>query len=123
MKTLMRLGSIAAAFSLLSILAVAGPKAERAKQYFKVAGTVIQIDTTDRTLLVSDRLSNKLYLIEVPEAVTFKITFGRYMRMSEPGFDEVKIGERVEIRCIPGGTEHLSRIDGGRSAIILTAAR
>ncbi|HLF83357.1 MAG TPA: hypothetical protein VI837_04200 [Blastocatellia bacterium] len=123
MKTIAKLGSIVAAFTLLSTLALAAPRAERSNKYFKVAGTVLQIDNKDRTLLVTDRLSNKLYLIEVPEAVTFKITFGRYMRMAEPGFDDVKIGERVEIRCTRGDTEHLARLDDGRSVVTLTAAR
>jgi len=124
MRTITRLGSIVAAFTLLSTLALAAPKAERANKYFKVAGTVIQIDNKDRTLLVADRLSNKFYLIEVPEAVTFKITFGRYMRMAEPGFGDVNIGERVEIRCERGSTEHLARLEDGRSVMVLsTAAR
>ena len=123
MRTITRFASIVAAFTLLSTLAFAAPKAERANKYFKVAGTVIQIDTKDRTLLVTDRLSNKLYLIEVPEAVTFKITFGRYMRMAEPGFGDVFIGERVEIRCERSATEHLARLEDGRSIVLATAAR
>ena len=124
MRTITRFASIVATFTLLSTLALAAPKAERANKYFKVAGTVIQIDKKDRTLLVTDRLSNKLYLIEVPEAVTFKITFGRYMRMAEPGFGDVHIGERVEIRCLRGATEHLARLEDGRSVVVLsTAAR
>jgi hypothetical protein len=123
MKTITRLGSIVAAFALLSTLALTAPRAEGANKYFKVAGKVLQIDKKDRTLLVADRLSNKLYLIEVPEAVTFKITFGRYMRMAEPGFEDVWTGERVEIRCKRGDTEHLARLEDGRSVTRLTAAR
>lgn len=123
MKTITRLGSIIAAFTLLSTLALAAPRAERANKYFKVAGTVIQIDNKDRTLLVADRLSNKLYLIEVPETATFKITFGRYMRMAEPGLEDVRTGERVEIRCTRGDSEHLARLEDGRSVTTLTAAR
>lgn len=123
MKTITRLGSIVAAFTLLSTLALAAPKAERAQKYFKVSGTVIQIDNKDRTLLVEDRLSNKLYLIEVPEGATFKITFGRYMRMAEPGIEDVRAGERVDVRCKHGATEHLARLEGGRLAVTLTAAR
>jgi hypothetical protein len=73
--------------------------------------------------LVADRLSNKLYLIEVPENATFKITFGQYMRMAEPGFKDVRTGERVEIRCTRTSTEHLARLDDGRSVVTLTAAR
>lgn len=123
MKTITRLGSIIAAFTLLSTLALAAPKTERANKYFNVAGTVVQIDTKDRTLLVADRLSNKLYLIEVPEAVTFKITFGRYMRMAVPGLKDVRTGERVEIRCTRGDREHLARLNDGRSVTPLIAAR
>jgi hypothetical protein len=110
-----------ATFALLGTLAVAAPKNERAKKYFDVAGTVIQIDKQDRTLLVKDRQS-KLYQIEVPEGATFKITFGRYMRMAEPGFNDVRTGERIQIRCRYQKTEHLSRLTDGTQVIRLTAA-
>jgi hypothetical protein len=123
MKNITRLGSIVAAFTLLSTLALAAPKAERAQKFIKVSGTVIQIDNKDRTLLVEDRLANKLYLIVVPEGATFKITFGRYMRMAQPEFEDVRSGERVEVRCTSGTTDHLSRLEDGRSAVTLTAAR
>jgi len=120
MRAITRFGSIIATFALLGTLAVAAPKAERAK-YFAVAGTVIQVDDKDRTLLVKDRKSN-LYEIRVPEGATFKITFGRYMRMVEPGFNDVRTGERVEIRCIADKTEHLSRLADGSTVTRLTAA-
>jgi len=123
MKTITRFASIVAAFTLLSTLALAAPKTERAHKYFKVAGTVIQMDNKDRTLLVVDRLSNKLYLIEVPESATFKITFGRYMRMALPGFEDVRTGEQVEIRCTRGDRDHLARLEDGRSITTLIAAR
>lgn len=121
MRTITRFGSIIATFALLGTLAVAAPKNESAKKYFYVAGRVIQIDQKDRTLLVKDRQSN-LYEIRVPEGATFKITFGRYMRMAEPGFNDVRTGERVEIRCKANKTEHLSRLDDGRMVTRLTAA-
>lgn len=121
MKTITKLGSIAAAFTLVSTLALAAPKAERVSKYFSVAGTVLEINKHDRTLLVSDRLSEKLYLIAVPERVNFKITFGRYMRMAEPGFDDVYINERVEIRCLRSDKEHLARLNDGRQVSLLTA--
>ena len=123
MKTITRLGSIAAAFTLLSTLALAAPKTERAEKYYKIRGTVIQIDNKERTLLVEDRLANKLYLIGVPEGVTFKIAFGTYMQLAEPGFEDVRSGERIEIRCKRGSAEHLALLDDGRSAVLLTAAR
>ena len=122
MKTIIRLGSIIAAFTLLSALAPSAPASERANKYFKVAGKVIQIDKKDRTLLVTERLSNKLYLIEVPDAVTFKITFGRYMNLTKPGFEDVMVGERIEIRCIRSDTERLTRLHDGRSLATLIAA-
>jgi hypothetical protein len=121
MRTIARYGSIIATFALLGTLAVAAPKNERAKKYFDVAGKVIQIDQKDRTLLVKDRQSN-LYEIRVPEGATFKITFGRYMKMVEQGFNDVRTGERIEIRCKADKTEHLSRLADGRTVTRLTSA-
>jgi len=121
MKTMTRFGSIIATFALVGTLAVAAPKNESAKKYFDVTGTVIQVDKKDRTLLVKDRQSN-LYQIAVPEGATFKITFGRYMRMAEPGFEDVRTGERVKIRCRNAKTEHLSRLADGTQVVRLTAA-
>lgn len=124
MKTITRLGSIVAGFTLLSTLALAAPKTQGAGKYIKVAGTVVQIDAKDRTLLVEDRHANKLYLIEVPEGEIFKVTFGRYMRMAEPGFEDVICGERIEIRCKRDAAEHLSRLEDGRTVVVtLTAAQ
>lgn len=123
MKSITRLGLIAAVFTLFSTLALGAPKTERANKYFKVAGKVIQVDRKDRTLLVTDRLSNKLYLIQVPENTTFKITFGRYMRMAEPTFEDVRTGERIEIRCIRSDKEHLALLDDGRTASKITAGQ
>ena len=122
MKAIRRLGTIAAAFALLSTLAIAASKAERSNKYFTIAGTVLQIDKTQRTLLVADRASNQKYLIEVPEGATFKIVFGKYMQMRESGLSDVSVRERIEIRCFRGDTEHLAQLDDGGSAIAVTAA-
>lgn len=122
MKAIRRLGTIAAAFALLSTLAIAASKAERANKYFTIAGTVLQIDKTQRTLVVADRASNQKYLIEVPEGATFKIVFGRYMQMRQPGLSDVNVRERIEIRCFCGDTEHLAQSDAGGSVIVVTAA-
>src|SRR5215471_5556581 len=121
MKTIARFGSIIATFALLGTLAVAAPKNERANKYFNVNGTVIQVDKKDRTLLIKDRQAY-LYQIDVPEGATFKITFGRYMRMAEPGLDDVRTGERVQIRCKYTKTDHLSRLADGTQVVRLTAA-
>ena len=120
MKNITRLGSIIAAVALLSVLA---PPTEGSNKYFRVTGKVIQIDKKDRTFLVTDAFSKKLYLIEVPETAKFKITFGRYMRLGEPAFEDVRIGERVEIRCVRTGTDHLARFEEGRSIEKMTATR
>lgn len=123
MKTITRLGSIIAAFTLLTTLAPAATAAERARsKYFTVAGRVIQVDKKDRTLLVTASQSKTLYLIEVPKLATFKITFGRYMRMAQPGFEDVRVGERIEIRCKRIDTDHLTRLDDGRVVVPLIAA-
>lgn len=123
MRAIRRLGTIAAAFALLSTLAIAASKAERANKYFTITGTVLQIDKTQRTLLIADRASNQKYLIEVPEGATFKIVFGRYKQMREPGLSDVSVRERIEIRCFRGDTEHLAQLDAGGSAITVTAAQ
>jgi len=123
MKTIKRLGTITIAFAMLGTLAMAASKAERSNKHFTVAGIVLKIDKTDRTLLVADRASNQTYLIEVPEGATFKIVFGRYMQMREPGLNDVNVSERVEIRCIRSDKDHLARLDDGRSVISITAAQ
>lgn len=110
MRKFSRLGSIVAVFALLSSISFASPSAERANgKYFTLAGTVVHIDSKERTLLIRERLSNKLYVVEVPDGVTFKITFGRYMEMAEPGFDDVLTNERVQIRCLRN-TDHFARL-------------
>ena len=123
MKTIARLGSIAAAFMLLSMIVAAAPGSQRANKYVTIAGTVLEVDQKEHTLLVADRRSEKLYLIEIPDGTTFKITFGRYMRMAEPGFGDVNERERVEIRCFRGDQDHLARLDDGRTVIRVIASR
>jgi hypothetical protein len=85
-------------------------------------GQVVKIDQKQRTLLVADRSNERLYLVSVPEGATFKITSGRYMRMSEPGFNDVFNKDRVEIRCYRQDPEHLAQLDDGRTAVTLTAS-
>ena len=122
MKAIRRFGTIAAAFALLSTLAIAGSKAERANKYFTVTGTVLQIDRTDRMLLVADRASSQTYLIEVPEGARFKIVFGRHMQIREPGFNDVNVRERIEIRCFRGDTEHLALLDDKPDSVMAVTA-
>jgi hypothetical protein len=44
------------------------------------------------------------------------------MKLAAPEFEDVRTGERVEIRCKRGDTEHLARLEGGRVATTVTAA-
>jgi hypothetical protein len=106
----------------ISSLALAAPRAEAASRYFTIAGQVVKIDAKQRTLLIADRTKDRLYLVSLPEGSTLKITWGRYMRMSEPGFEDVGNKDRVEIRCFRTDPEHLARLDDGRQVIALTAA-
>ena len=123
MKAITRIVSIAAVIALsLTAVAQAAPKTERARKYFTVSGQVLQINEREHTFLVSDRSSAKLYLIKLSEGAAFKITFGRYMGTKAPGFDNVFIKERIEIRCKRNESERLAQLPDGRSAITAIAA-
>ncbi len=114
--------AFAAALALtICSLAFAAPKGS--SKYFRVAGRVMEINKKARTLLVADHSSEKLYLITVPEGVTLKITFGKFMQMAEPYFEDVEKNNRVQIRCKQTGEEHLARLDDGRIAVKLIATR
>jgi len=115
--------SLAASIVLaLSFLALAAPRAEAGTKYFTVAGQIVEIDTKERTLLISDRTNERLYLVSMPEGSRINITWGRYMRMAEPGFEDVYNKDRVEVRCFRTDQEHLAQLENGRKAIKLTAA-
>jgi hypothetical protein len=105
----------------LASLAMAAPKTERRTQSITVEGRVLQINSAARTLLVSDQWSKKLYLVSVPKDEGVKITFGMNMRVAEPKFSEVRQNDRVRMRCIRTGGEHLSRLNDGREVVLLTA--
>ncbi len=115
--------SLAASIVLaLSSFAFAAPRAEAAGKYYKVTGQVLKIDARQRTLLVADTATDRLYLVRMPERGALKITWGRYMRMAEPGLGDLFNKDRVEIRCFRPDAEHLARLDDGRRAIRLSAA-
>ncbi|HSF24226.1 MAG TPA: hypothetical protein VLE20_08380 [Blastocatellia bacterium] len=122
-RTTQRSISFAASIVLvLSSFALAAHRAEAAGKYYKVTGQVLEIDAKERTLLVTDRTNERLYLVRMPEGSSLKITWGRYMRMAGPGFGDVFNKDRVEIRCFRPNAEHLAQLDDGRTAIKLTAA-
>ena len=116
-----RVVSLAASIALVLSFAIAAPRAQAASKYFSIKGQVVKIDEKERTLLVADRSNDRLYLVSVPEGTTLKITWGRFMRMAEPGFADVFNKDRVEIRCYRTESEHLAQLGDGRTAVMLVA--
>ncbi len=106
----------------MSTFAYAAPKHERNSKRIEVFGRALKIDKQARTILVDDYWTKKLYLVNVPENATFKITFGQNMRFSQPGLGDVFKRDQVRIRCRYDDKEHLAITDDGRQAIVLTAA-
>ena len=104
-------------------LAMGAPKTERAKSEITVYGRVLKIDSKERTLLISDHASKKLYLVKTPEGVRLKIFFGICKSYDFPTFDNVYQSDIVRVRCIRPDQEHLSRLDDGSQIVVLTAAR
>ena len=101
-------------------LAMSAPKSESSRKYFTLQGRVLQVDRSARTLLVADNSSNKLYKVTVPKGETFRITFGLYMKTTEPGIEHVRRNDRVLMRCTRTDNEHLARLDDGREVVVLT---
>jgi hypothetical protein len=104
-------------------IAVGAPKTERTKSEFTVYGRVLQIDQKERTLLISDHSSKKLYLVTMPEGTRLKIFFGIAKSYDTPSFENVYKSDVVRVRCIRTDQEHLARLDDGRQVAVLTAAR
>ena len=104
-------------------LAMGAPKTERAKSEITVYGRVLKIDKKERTLLISDHSSKKLYLVTMPEGSRLQVFFGICRTCDYPSFDSVYKSDLVRVRCIRTDQEHLARLDDGRQAVVLTAAR
>ena len=116
--------SVALAVTLmlaLATVAMSAPKSERSTKYLTIEGQVLQVNQKDRTVLVSDYWSKKLYLVNVPKGETFRITFGLNMRTAEPEFKDLRRNDRVRMRCVRSDKEHLARRDDGREVVVLTA--
>ncbi|HJQ70412.1 MAG TPA: hypothetical protein VKA70_15650 [Blastocatellia bacterium] len=117
--------SIALAVALtltLITLTTSAPNASASTRYRVIAGRVIKKDMKERQMLVADRSSKKLYLINVAEDASFKITFGRNMQLSAAGLKDVDRNNRVELRITRTDKEHLSRLYDGREVIEVDAA-
>ncbi len=111
----------ALAITLITLTASA-PNASASTRYQIITGRVLKVDKNARQMLVADRSSKKLYLVNVPEWAGFKITFGRNMHMSEPGLKDVDRNNRVELRIARTEKEHFARLYDGREVIEVNAA-
>lgn len=103
-------------------LAVSVPSAKASSRYQIIAGRVLKIDKKERQMLVADRSSKKLYLVNVAKEATFQITFGRNAQLSAATLNDVDPNNAVLLRCAQDEKEHLARLDDGRQVIVLTAA-
>lgn len=122
-QTIQRSISLVGIAILTMGFAMAAPKKERAKSEIIVHGRVLKIDTKERTLLISDHQSKKLYRVTVPEGARFRIFSGIFRSYDDPTLDKVFKSDIVRVRCIGTDQDHLARLDDGRQVVILTAAR
>jgi hypothetical protein len=106
----------------LTIGSAAIAKSGPSKKYFTLEGKVIHTNAKTRRMIVEDRFSDKLYLVNVPEGATFKITFGINMSYSEPGVRDVRKNDRVRIRCLTPSSDRLAQLEDGRMATVIVAA-
>lgn len=104
-------------------LAMGATKTDRAKSEINVYGRVLKIDSKERTLLISDHASKKLYLVTMPEGARLQIFSGICRFYDSPTFDNVYKSDIVRVRCIRNDQDHLARLDDGRQVVTLTAAR
>lgn len=106
----------------LITLTTSAPNASASTRYQTITGRVLKIDMKERQMLVADRWTKRLYLVNVPERASIRITFGRNMQLSAPGLEDVDRNNRVELRVTRTEKEHLSRLYDGREVIEVNAA-
>src|SRR5262245_24986727 len=104
-------------------LSQAAPKSDRSKNEIDVYGRVLETDSKQHTLLISDHWSKKLYLVTMPDGARFKIFFGIYRTKDDPSFANIYKNDIVQVRCTRTAKDRLARLDDGREALVLTAAR
>ena len=99
------------------------PKTERTKSEITVYGRVLKVDQKERTLLISDHSSKKLFLVTMPEGSRLQVFSGICRTCDFPTFDSVYKSDLVRVRCIRTDQEHLARLEDGGQVVVLTAAR
>ena len=113
-----------AGIALVTIgLAMGATKTERAKTEINVYGRVLKIDSKERTLLISDYASKKLYLVTMPEGARLQIFSGICRSYDSPTINNVYKSDIVRVRCTRTDQDHFARLDDGRQVVTLTAAR
>jgi hypothetical protein len=115
--------AFAAALALTLITLTTGtPNASASTHQHIITGRVVKIDMQERQMLVADRTSKKLYLVNVPKEASLKILFGKNMQLSAPALEDVDLQNTVLLRCASEEKEHFSRLHDGREVIALRAA-
>ena len=107
--------------TLITLTTIA-PNASASTRHQIITGRVVKIDMKERQILVAERSTKKLYLVNVPEEASFKVTFGRNMQLSAAGLEDVDRNNRVELRITRKEKEHFSMLYDGREVIEVTAA-
>src|SRR2546430_16131753 len=92
-------------------LAMGAPKTERAKSEITVYGRVLKIDNKERTLLISDHFSKKLYLVTMPEGARLQVFFGLCRTCDSPTFEKEYKSDIAPVRCIRTDQQHPARLD------------
>jgi hypothetical protein len=90
---------------------------------FLLNGRVIEIDREDRTLLVEDRWTEKLYMVYMPEGATVRLTIGFSARISAPEFKDLRKNDYILARVKRTDTEHLTRLIDGREVVVLSVVK
>jgi hypothetical protein len=112
----------ALALTLITLTTIAPNASASARQQI-ITGRVVKIDTQGRQMLVADRSSNRLYLVNVPEEASFKILFGKNTQLSAASLEDVDLENIVSLRCAREEKELFSMLHDGREVIVLRAAR
>jgi hypothetical protein len=111
----------ALALTLITLTTIAPNASASARQQI-ITGRVVKIDMQGRQVLIADRSSNRLYLVNVPEEASFKILFGKNMQLSAAALEDVDLQNTVSLRCAREEKEHFSMLHDGREVIVLRAA-
>lgn len=123
MTRITRFTTTVASIAVLAFVsvAIAAPKGESKNKAFILSGRILEVDKSARTLLIREQSGDRLYLVKVPKNATFQITFGRHMKLTYPGIEDVVKNESVRMKVRRTDEDRLSLLDDGREVVALTA--